>query len=425
MLDSLETRTDEQREADLFADFGARLSAAAAALPGLAAHLEGHAVGGIDSRDALTSLPVLRKTALMAAQEASPPFGGFVASDALGGSRVFMSPGPVFEVQRPVSDPWGGLRALRAAGFLEGMLVHNAFSYHLTPGGFILDEGARALGCTVFPAGVGNTAMQVDAVRRLRPSAYVGTPDYLATLLDHAREKGAPLDSIGIGLVSGGALLPDLRARYDEQGVRVMQCYATADVGVIAYETASEGVVHPGLVVNEGLIVELCRPGTGEPVSPGERGEVVVTHLDPADTPPVAPLLRFATGDLSAWLDEPSPCGRTNRRLAGWLGRADQRTKVRGMFVDPAQIQAARAAHPGVERVRLTVTRSAGRDAMELQVQAPEGIGTKERSDLARQMAETLEDKVGLAATVTLVETLPADGIVIEDARDDEQGSTP
>jgi len=421
MLDPLETRSDDQREADLFADFGARLSVVKADLPGFATHLSGFDTD-VDSRDALAKLPLLRKSELMAAQEALPPFGGFVASESLAGSRVFMSPGPVFEAQRPVTDPWSGVRALRAAGFREGMLVHNAFSYHLTPGGFILDESARALGCTVFPAGVGNTAMQVEAARRYRPSTYVGTPDYLATLLDHARESGAPFDSISIGLVSGGALLPDLRQRYGEQGVRVMQCYATADVGVIAYESASDGVVHPGLVINEDLIVELCRPGTGEPVSPGERGEVVVTRLDPLGKLPVAPLLRFATGDLSAWLDEPSPCGRTNRRLAGWLGRADQRTKVRGMFVDPAQIQAVRAAHQGVERVRLTVTHDGSRDAMTLQVQAPTGVDKDQWRVFADKVAKTLQDKVGLAATIDIVEALPPDGIVIEDARRSEQG---
>lgn len=423
MYDALETRNAEDRERDLFAGFGDRLALAASVLPGLAHHLAGHTLATLTTREDLARLPVLRKSTLMEAQRQSPPYGGFVASDALGGTRVFMSPGPVFEVQRPLPDPWAGARALHAAGLRAGMVVHNAFSYHLTPGGFILDESARAMGCTIFPAGTGNTALQVEAARRFRPHAYVGTPDFLRVLLDAAKSTGESLDSIRIGLVSGGALFPAMREAYRDDGVTVLQCYATADVGVIAYECASDGIVHPGMLVNEDLIVEICRPGTGEPVEAGERGEVVVTRLEPAGRSPVAPLVRFATGDLSAWLDEPSPCGRTGRRLAGWLGRADQRTKVRGMFVDPEQVQAVRSAHPGIERVRLVVARIGGRDVMTLHAQASAGMDAASRLACEQSLARSLEQSCGLGGSVELVDALAADGIVIDDQRDYESES--
>ena len=403
----------------MFERFGERLARAAAALPGLGEHLAGHDLAAVGSREALSRLPVLRKPALMRAQLERPPFGGFVDATALAGSRVFMSPGPVFEPQRPIPDPWSAARALHAAGFRHGALVHNAFSYHLTPGAFILEEGARALGCTVFPAGTGGTARQVAAIRQLRPTAYTGTPDYLRTLLDHAEQEGGPLDCFEIALVSGGALFPAMRAAYREAGIRVLQCYATADIGIIAYESATQGEPNAGMVVDESLIVELCHPGSDELVGPGERGEVVVTRLEAADERPVAPLVRFGTGDLSMWLDEPSPCGRTNHRLAGWLGRADQRTKVRGLFVDPEQVQAVRRENPGIERLRLVVERDGDRDVMTLRVR----LGAGEMSEgLVARVADSLSRHAGLSGRVELVESLPADGVVIEDARDYDDG---
>ena len=361
MLDDVETQDPATREANLFDAFGERLKACAASCPGLAAHLDGHALESINSREALEALPVLRKSELMAAQQANPPFGGFVREEALPGMRVFMSPGPVWEPQVAGPDPWQGVRALQAAGIVAGEFIHNAFSYHLTPGGFILDEAARALGCVVFPAGVGNTEAQVAALRQTRASVYVGTPDYLQTLLDHAAQEGQPLTDIKRALVSGGALFPAMRDRYQEQGIAVQQCYATADLGVIAYETASDDVVHPGMVVNEELIVEILVPGTDTPVEPGEVGEIVVTRLHPD-----YPLVRFATGDLSREIPEPSPCGRTNMRLAGWMGRADQRVKVRGMFVDPLQLAGLKREHPEIQRWRLVVSRVDDRDVMTL-----------------------------------------------------------
>lgn len=429
-FDALETRPPAEREEALFERFGERLAAAAERLPGLRAHLDGHDVAAVASRADLARLPVLRKDALMAAQRDDPPFGGFVDTAALGGTRAFMSPGPVFEVQPPGRDPWESARALHAAGFRPGMTVHNAFAYHLTPGGFILDEGALALGCTVLPAGTGNTELQVEAIRRLRPAGWTGTPDYLATLLDHAAGDGAEgepaadgrvLDSIRVALVSGGALFPSLRERYAAAGIAVSQCYATADAGVIAYETRSaDGSANPGMVVSENLIVELCHPGSGEPVGPGERGEVVVTRLEPVGDdgrpgPSVAPLLRFATGDLSAFLDEPSPCGRTNRRLAGWLGRADQRTKVRGMFVDPVQVQRLRAEHAAVERLRLVVAREGERDVMTLRAALAPGA---DADGVAVSLKRALRRETGLDGRVEFVDSLPADGIVVEDRRD-------
>jgi len=288
MFDELDTQTADSREALLFHQFSHRLNQATVQCPGLARHLTGCDVDAVVNRDTLQQLPVLRKNELMAAQQEYPPFGGFVDESALNGSRVFMSPGPVWEPQIVGADPWQCARALAAAGIKPGDRVHNAFSYHLTPGGFILDEGARALGCVVFPAGVGGTETQVQAIRHLQSNVYVGTPDYLQILLDHARGDGQPLSSINRALVSGGALFPAMRAKYQEQGIHVQQCYATADLGVIAYESATEGVVHPGMIVNEGLIVEILIPGTDTPVTPGDVGEIVVTRLEAA-----YPLLRF------------------------------------------------------------------------------------------------------------------------------------
>jgi len=414
MFDELDTLTPEERESRLFDRFAERLKEATDACPGLARHLEGHAVQSVNDRAALQQLPVLRKQALMQAQQLHPPFGDFVNIDALEGQRVFMSPGPVWEPQLPGSDPWQAARALHAAGIRRGHRIHNAFSYHLTPGGFILDEGARALGGIVFPAGVGGTEAQVQAIRQFGAQAYIGTPDYLQTLLDQAAGEGKPLASLDCALVSGGALFPAMRERYAEQGVHVQQCYATADLGVIAYESASEGTIHPGMLVNENLIVEIVVPGTSTPVAVGEVGEVVVTRLSP-----VYPLLRFATGDLSAQVPELSPCGRTQMRLRGWMGRADQRVKVRGMFVDPQQLQSLPEAHADVARWRLTVTREQDRDVMNLAVtMKPAGTNTAD----TQAMAATLKRLTNLSGTVSIVETLPDDGIVVDDKREYEQG---
>ncbi len=417
-FDESETASPSDREARLFDGFGATLKDCAAHCPGLAAHLEAHSLEDVNSRAALQNLPVLRKSDLMAAQQAAPPFGGFVRESALQGGRIFMSPGPVWEPQVSGADPWMGARALFAAGISPGDRVHNAFSYHLTPGGFIIDEAARAMGCIVFPAGVGNTESQVMALRQTQASVYVGTPDYLQILLDHAIAEKQPLSGIKRALVSGGALFPAMRARYEEQGIHVQQCYATADLGVIAYETATNGRIHPGMVVNEGIIVEILVPGTDTPVAPGEVGEIVVTRLHRD-----YPLVRFGTGDLSKQIDEPSPCGRTNRRLAGWMGRADQRVKVKGMFVDPVQLGALRQRHPEVARWRVVITREDDRDVMSLRLtltEAATGSALPTASEHATWLdtvSQTLKQATGLNGMVSVVDSLPDDGIVVEDQR--------
>jgi phenylacetate-CoA ligase len=410
-FDALETRAHEERETDHFARLPAFLAAAAKAAPGLGRWLGGHDLAAVTSRAALAALPVLRKPELMEFQRAEPPFGGFADPAYLRGNRVFLSPGPIWEPQAAGIDPGQAARAFFAAGVRAGDIVHNAFAYHMTPGGFMLEEGARALGCTVFAAGTGNTEMQVDAAASLKPAVYSGTPDFLKVMLDKAAEMGRDLSSIRRGLVSGGALFPSLREEYRSRGVSILQCYATAEFGVIAYEsTGADGRPYPGMVINENLIVEIVRPGTSDPVPDGEVGEVVVTSFNPA-----YPLVRLGTGDLSAVVSEPSPCGRTNQRIRGWLGRADQRTKVKGMFVDPKQVADVLTRHAGISKARLVVTRDGERDAMALHVEASPGIAT----DLAALEA-TLREVTKLGGSVVLAPagSLPNDGKIIADERD-------
>lgn len=410
-FDASETQAPETRETALFARLPHFLAAALRTAPGLANHLDGIDPAAVDSRAALARLPVLRKADLLERQQRDPPFGGFANRALLPGARVFQSPGPIWEVQGPGPDPWGAARAFFAAGVRSGDIVHNAFAYHMTPGAFILEEGARALGCTVFAAGAGNTELQVEAAAQLRPDVYAGTPDYLKAILDKAAETGRNLSSFRRALVSGGALFPSLREEYRASGVAVFQCYATAEFGVIAYETAdAAGNPLPGMVVNENLIVEIVRPGTGDPVGDGEVGEVVVTHFNPA-----WPLIRLGTGDLSAFMDGASPCGRTNRRLKGWMGRADQRTKVKGMFVDPKQVADVLRRHPDIARARLVVSRDGDRDAMALRIEPAPGA-----SPDAGAVEASLRDVTRLGGVVELVAagTLPNDGKVIADERD-------
>ena len=409
--DALECRAPQDREADLFARLPGFLAKAANDAPGLGNWLEGHNLKSIDSREALATLPVLRKAELMERQLAEPPFGGFANPSSIGGSRVFVSPGPIWEPQGLAADAWQSARAFFAAGIRPGDVVHNAFSYHLTPGGFILDEGARALGCTVFPAGVGNTEMQVDAAAALKPQVYCGTPDFLKVMLDKAGEMGRDLSSFRLGLVSGGALFPSLREHYREHGIAVLQCYATAEFGVIAYEAAdAAGNPYPGMLLNENLILEIVRPGTGDPVAEGEVGEVVVTSFNEA-----YPMVRLGTGDLSAVLPGASPCGRTNTRIKGWMGRADQRTKIKGMFVDPKQIAEVARRHPEIGRARLVVSRDGERDAMTLHVEPSD-----ESNPDTAAIGAALREITKLGGEVLLAErgSLPNDGKVISDERD-------
>jgi phenylacetate-CoA ligase len=401
--DQLETRDPEQRELAQFNLLPDLVRNAMAAAPGWAEHLKGIDPSTVNSREALARLPVLRKSALHALQARRPPFGGFVTSPASEVARVFMSPGPIFEPEGRGADWWRAARALYAAGVRNGDIVHNTFAYHLTPGGWILDSGARALGCAVIAAGPGNTEQQIEAIQALKPSVYVGVPDYLKILLDKARDMGKDATSFKKAVVSGGALFPSLRAEYRQRGVATFQTYATADLGIVAYESPSLD----GMIVDEGMIVEIVRPGTGDPVPPGEVGEVLVTSFNRD-----YPMIRFATGDLSAVLPGISPCGRTNMRIKGWLGRADQTTKVKGMFVHPEQMAELARRHAGVGRVRLVVGRSGEQDIMTLRAEAADAT-------LKAKLAETLHAVTKLKGEVEIVApgSLPNDGKVIADER--------
>jgi phenylacetate-CoA ligase len=405
-FDDLETRDPQARERDLFARLPAAIARAMTA-PGWARQLAGVDPGTVISGEQLAALPVLRKSDLPALQREAPPFGGFalVAPGTL--RRLMMSPGPIFEPQGHEADAGGAARALFAAGFRPGDIVHNSFSYHLTPGGFMLEDGAHALGCAVIPAGTGNTEQQVEAIAQLHPAGYIGTPDFLKILLDTAARLGRDVSSLKRGLVSGAALPASLRDELAGRGVAVLQAYAAAELGVIAYETPAR----EGLVVNETVIVEIVRPGTGDPLPAGEVGEVVVTSFDP-----VYPMIRLATGDLSAVLAGPSPCGRTNMRIRGWMGRADQTTKVKGMFVRPEQVATVAHRHPELGRVRLVVTREGEQDVMTLVAECALPIPPEA---LRVAVAESLHAATKLKGAVSLVApgSLPNDGKVITDER--------
>jgi phenylacetate-CoA ligase len=404
-FDSLETREPAARERALLRRLSRLLARSIAGAPGWARHLADVDPAAITSRDALARLPLLRKPDLKEMQAKDPPFAGFAIGANGGFGRIFMSPGPIFEPMGTGRDPWRIARALFSAGFRPGDLVHNAFAYHLTPGGFILDEGARALGCAVVPGGTGNSEQQVEAIAHLRPVGYTGTPDFLKVLLDKAETMGLDASSITRALVSGGALFPSLRQAYAERGVRVLQCYVTADVGLIAYESHAID----GMIVDENVIVEVVRPGTGEPIEPGEVGEVVVTNFNPA-----YPMIRLATGDLSAVLPQTSPCGRTNMRIKGWLGRADQTAKVKGMFIHPSQIAEIGKRHRELGRLRLCVGRRDEQDVMTLKAETG-----RPDPDLARAVEASLQAVCKVRGTVELVEpgSLANDGKVIADER--------
>jgi phenylacetate-CoA ligase len=407
-FDELEIRAPDLRERMLAVHLIETVKRAKTA-PGWARRLEGFDPELVTDRAGLARLPLLRKSDLPALQQADPPFGGFNVTPPGKARRLMMSPGPVFEPECGASDGYGAARALFAANFRPGDVVHNAFSYHLAPGAFILESGLHALGCAVIPGGTGNSELQLEAIAQFRPCGYVGTGDFLKALVDGA-EKAAkdgrsPASSISKALVSGAALPATLREELVVRGIVVLQCYAVAEAGVIAYETAAGG----GMVVNEHVIVEIVRPGTGDPVPDGEVGEVVITSFNPD-----YPMIRLATGDLSAVLSGPSPCGRTNVRIRGWMGRADQSAKIKGMFVHPAQVAGISRAHPQLGRLRLVVTRAGEQDVMALMVECePAAEG------LAAAVAVTLRAVTGLRGEVTLVAkgSLPNDGRVIADER--------
>jgi phenylacetate-CoA ligase len=422
-IDPLALRDPAVREAALMAALPAQVRAAQA-VPALAATLAGIDAASINSREALARVPVTHKQQLFERQQAAraageaDPFGGYsaigwratgIAAGTAGAlrraRRVYQSPGPIYEPEGHAADYWRTARAMQAAGFEAGDLVHNSFSYHLTPGAWIMESGALALGCSVFPGGTGQTEQQLQAMQHLRPDAYAGTPSFLRILLEKAAELGLALPHLKKALVSGEAFPPSLRDWLAERGIAGYQAYATADVGVIAFETSAR----EGLVVDEGVLVEIVRPGTGDPLPDGEVGEVVVTVFTPD-----YPMLRFGTGDLSAMLPGPCPTGRSNRRIKGWMGRADQTAKVRGMFVHPAQVAEVLKRHPELGRGRLVVAGEMAADTLTLRVEA-----RTRPAGLADAVALSVRDLTKLRADIELVEpgSLPNDGKVIEDAR--------
>lgn len=399
-FDAQETRSTDARAAALAAALPDQI-ARAALLPGYASALAGVDAVAVRSVADLARLPVLRKSELVTAQTPEAPLGGFAAKPASAFSHVFQSPGPIYE-PGGIDDDWFRLgRFLHAAGVGQGDLVQNCFGYHLTPAGIMFESGARAVGASVLPAGTGQTELQVRAAEHLGSTAYAGTPDYLKVILDTADELGAAL-KITKATVSGGALFPSLRAFYADRGITCLQAYATADLGNIAYE--SEAM--EGMIVDEGVIVEIVRPGTGDPVPEGEVGEVVVTTLNPD-----YPLIRFATGDMSAVMPGQSPCGRTNMRIKGWMGRADQTTKIKGMFVRPEQVAELVAAHPEVTRARVVAAREGEMDSLTVRIESPGGD--------AATYAETAAKVLKLKGAIEIVApgSLPNDGLVIEDTR--------
>jgi phenylacetate-CoA ligase len=408
--DALETRSPEQRENALMEALSKQVAHAQAHAPGIATLHSGVDAKQVNSRAALAKLPVVRKSDLKALQQANLPFGGLTATPTRKLARLFMSPGPIYDPEGRRDDYWRSARPLYAAGFRAGDIVQNCFSYHLTPAGSMFECGAVKVGCVVIPAGVGQTEMQLQAAAELKPDGYIGTPSFLKILIEKAAETKVDISSIKKALTGGEALPPSLRQWFAERGVQVFQGYGTADLGNIAYETATDGTLNPGMIVDEELIVEIVRPGTGDPVPEGEVGEVVVTTLNPD-----YPLIRFGTGDMSAVLSGVSPCGRTNMRIKGWMGRADQTTKVRGMFVHPGQIADIAKRHTEVLRARLVVSGEMADDKMVLKCEVAEW--TKE--GLADAIAGTIRDVTKLRGDVQFVMPgeLPNDGKVIEDAR--------
>ena len=407
-FDARETRDPSAREADLMQRLPGLVEAALQA-PGWRRHLGDIDPASVRSRAALAALPVLRKGDLIGLQQAEPPFGGFVPGlpqSMAAFARLFTSPGPIYEPEGRHDDAWRSGRALFAAGLRAGDVVLNTFSYHLTPGGFIFDAGARAVGCAVIPAGPGNTEQQLDVIAALKPSAYTGTPDFLKILLDAAEKAGRDVSCFRRAVVSGAAFPPTLQAEIKARGIDAYQLYATADLGLVAYETPAR----QGMVVAEDVLVEIVRPGTGDPVADGEVGEVVVTSFDHHH-----PWIRLALGDLSAVMGGASPCGRTNTRIKGWMGRADQTTKVKGMFVRPEQVAEIGRRFPELGRLRLVVSRQGETDAMTLRAEtANTGAPT-----LAAAVADTLRALTKLGGQVELVApgSLANDGKVIEDQR--------
>ncbi|MGH8750543.1 MAG: phenylacetate--CoA ligase family protein [Burkholderiales bacterium] len=405
--DSLETRDPEAREDALFLALPQHIAHAKNHAPGCARILAGINPAAITNREALATLPVTRKSDLIELHKNERPFGGLNATAAGDVARIYASPGPIYDPEGRRADYWRLARALFAAGFRKGDIIHNTFAYHFTPAGFMLDLGAQALGCAVIPAGVGQTELQVQTIADLRPNGYAGTPSFLKIILEKGRELSADLSSLKKALVSAEALPPALRAQLKDYGVPALQCYASADIGLIAYE--SEAL--QGMIVDEHIIIEIVRPGSGEPVPEGEVGEVVVTTLNPD-----YPLIRFGTGDLSAVLPGASPCGRTNLRIKGWMGRADQTTKVKGMFVQPTQVAQVMKRHPEIIKARLVVDYDANKSDRMIFHCETHGEGS---NGLREAIISSIREVSKLRGEVAFKKPgeLPNDGKVIEDAR--------
>ena len=411
LYDALESRDPSAREKDLLSALPA-LVARAKQTSGWAAILKDVNPQDISSRTALAQLPVTRKSALKDMQKAALPFGGLNVTPVDKLSRIFMSPGPIFDPEGRGDDWWRYARPLHALGVRGGDLIQNCFAYHFTPAGLMVEGGAAKLGCPVIPAGIGQTEMQVQAITMLRPKAYVGTPSFLKIIIEKAQELGEDIRSIRYALVGAEALPPSLRNWLNEHGVpHVLQTYGSADIGNIAYETLSGDQVNPGMVLDETLLLEIVRPGTGDPVSDGEVGEVVITSFNPD-----YPLIRFATGDMSAVLAGLSPCGRTNTRIKGWMGRADQTTKVRAMFVHPSQVADIVRRHPVILKARLVITGEMGNDEMTLHCEVAD---TTTAASHAEAIVASIRDTTKLRGEVKFVAqgSLPNDGKVIDDAR--------
>ncbi|MBB3117207.1 phenylacetate--CoA ligase family protein [Pseudoduganella violacea] len=412
-LDELETRKPQERERELMARLPGLIAQAQGA-PGWARILQGVDAAAIDSRAALARLPVTRKADLKGLQHDLMPFGGLNSTPQSQLARVYMSPGPIFDPEGRSPDWWRFSRPMYAAGVRAGGLLQNCFSYHFTPAAFMVEAGAARIGCTVIPAGSGQTEMQVQAMAELKPDTYIGTPSFLKIIIEKAREMGADISSVKQAMMGAEALPESLRRWFAENGVpHVYQTYASADIGSIAYETRSNGVLNPGMVLDEDVILEIVRPGSGDPVAPGEVGEVVVTLFNPD-----YPLIRFATGDLSAILTDapPSACGRTNTRIKGWMGRADQTTKVRAMFVHPSQVNEIAKRHPEIRKARLVISGKVASDVMTLHCEVDDPMDLRNAAAIVNSIRELTK----LRGDVRFAEcgSLPNDGKIIDDVRD-------
>ncbi len=413
-LDKLETRSHEEREKTLLQDLAEQVQYAKTHTEYFGRLFDKIDAKTINTRQALATLPVTRKSELSVAQKKSPPFGGMNSTPVQQLKRIFQSPGPIHEPQGLGMDGFRLARALRAAGFKAGDLVHNAFSYHFTPGAWMLEGGAHALGCCVFPAGVGQTELQAQTIDHLKPTAYTGTPSFLKIILEKADEMGLDSSSIKKAVVSGEALTPSMRAWFKARNITVISTYATADVGLIAYETPE---LASGMVIDEEIILEIVEPNGSKPMPIGEVGEVVITIFDKD-----YPLIRFGTGDLSAIDPESvlkaSPCGRSNLRIKGWLGRADQTTKIKGMFVHPGQVAEIARKHPEISKARVVVSGNIGSEVMTFHCELKEESHA-DLTALKEAIIQSTRDVTKLRADVSFEgnNTLPADGKFIEDVR--------